>query len=154
MTKTIANDIQELILKAAGDKIFTADALERMQAIARESIKLETELEEERKDHADLKVDHGILLARQAKFDEKKKGLDVREDLLSEREKGADLLKAAVESESMRVQDHKEMVGLIFRNAEFKRSMFGSTAPHWDDPTNYGSPKTVPVSEDVTTKQE
>ena len=52
---------------------------------------------------------------------------------------------------SAKVEMAREMAGLIFRNTEVRRSMFGNVAPPPSANPSYYPPQNVPVNETVTT---
>ena len=149
--KDITGKINELIQEQAASGVFTADVIKQMHAISEESIALKKSNDEIR-----LLVDgankmNDTLLADNNKLTDQVAAFRKREKELGDRERKMTVLELTAEHEAKRVQDHINMVGLVFRNTEVRKEMYGTTPAGVDQ---YGSQVSASTSESTTEKVE
>ena len=136
--------ITDLVVESMNQKTFQPEILARISDMAKEYEATERELEVTNKELAELRVDHNNSHKELVDLRGEHSNLRAGQADLAEREKKMDILELSVQYEQKRVQDHINMVGLVFRNTTLRRGMTGQ-APQPGD--QYGG--TVPVSEDT-----
>lgn len=133
----LTQELDKLIQKAALDGALTKDAVEMFHSIVTEN----GELRALRSSNAEQ------ITKLKKELDEKNSRLNVlknecetwagKEQDLLDRESQAEVLEMTVKYEQKRVDDHKSMVGLIFRNAVIKKGVMTPLAP--SEPNQYNS---------------
>ena len=150
MNQELLDTINKAIQKAALDGALTEKAVEEFNGL----IKANKELVEETKVKTsqikslqdqlnDERSEHGIVKAKLQEYIDRETDLCEREDKMLE-------LQLTAEYERERVNDHKEMFRLVFRNIETRRNVF--TAVPGQDAGQYSSGTTPYVDESQQTE--
>lgn len=139
-------NITEAIDKIIEEETFSASAVEGIKALRDKAADLEFEVKDlsdrltaETKNSSAVETELSAFKGQQSVVAARESAVKEREEKITELEKGQAVSAA-------RAETYKECVGLIFRNTEFKRSMFGQ-APSGDGMISS-------INEDTTTKAE
>jgi len=134
---SIEEELGKMIQKAAIDGTLNEKAVEHYNAIIAENKALHTALDEKREDYRQADQERMNLRSALTAVQESVDGFEQREKELAEKESAAEVLAMTVKYEQKRVEDHKEMVGLIFRNTLLKRQAM--TPGHHGHVDQYGT---------------
>lgn len=108
------------------EQVLKPEAAESLRTVFTKNEELDTELTSLRAELRALKDEYNTLQSRWEMDLEALKQYRAREEELLRREHSADLLQLKVEMHAMRVDDHKEMMHVVFRNQELKREVMKS----------------------------
>lgn len=144
--ENLSKKINELIQEQSAAGALTAQALKQMHEIAENSEKLAKHNESLQ---AELLAKTNRIKALDDSLDNMRadlKNLCEAESVMAKREKEITTLELTAKHESKRVEDHINMVGLVLRNTEVVKNMFGSTTCQ----DSNGYPINMPISETTT----
>ncbi len=132
MSDKILEDILGVIQKAAIDGALTKLAVDQFNEIIGENETLKSDVKALTESYEGLEKRHNKASDERTKAIEKLKKLIAREDELEKREEQMLELELEAKYDQLRVEDHKEMFSLVFRNVEVRRNVFtplpGATA--------------------------
>jgi predicted nuclease with TOPRIM domain len=164
-------NIQKIIEDLAANNSFSAKAMKQFTEMRDELESLESTNNYLRRGKKELEDD--LKRIEKSRDELVNENMDLKSELahyhtreseLQDRESQAEVLSMTVAYERMRVDDHKNMVGLIFRNTEIRKRVFGQelvAMPGTPDETDqYGNRKWgtgqppevigVPIAKDET----
>lgn len=122
----LRNRLNELMRQASNEATLSPDALSELYIIAEESTTLLQEIQTRVTNAEELQIEVNNLNGKLSEALLDLMGVADRELKVAAREIKQDVLENSIKFEQLRVQDHKDMVGLIFRNTEIRRERFGS----------------------------
>ena len=120
----LTEDLDKLIRQAALDGSLTKDAVDMFHGVLKENDDIKKDLEKQNKDLSNMQKERDALSASFAQISTKLSDYQTRERELEEREQENLKLQLEAKHQGERVEDHKEMVKLVFRNLEVRRSVF------------------------------
>ncbi len=148
----LTEQLDKMIQKAALDGALTNKAVDQFHSLVKQNeameekaIKLEQSLMDAEKQITKLDADNSELRSLQGHMAQ-------RENEVSEREKKMTTLELTVEFQEHRVNDHKKMVELIFRNSVLRREVMTPTHP--SAPDQYGTRQEGYPSKDTVEEEE
>lgn len=148
----ITKDLEKIILRAGIDGALTEEAVAQFHALIKErdALQIENKKLGERNTELDERV---TSLAEQ--YNERQtrlQGWATREQELKDREEKCLRLELEAEYNLKRVEDHKSMVSLVFRNTVLKKQVVtpGSATIDQYGTRNSEFPDTTPVEEENT----
>ena len=154
MSEELNVELTKLISKAAIDGTLSESAVKQFTGVLEENKDLIHDIEVQNKDL-------GETQGRMIRAEERVKMLEAecetwagKEQDLLDRESQAEVLAMTVKYEQKRVEDHKSMVGLIFRNTLLRNQVV--VPGHAGTIDQYGSRQgeQYPTTHDVETKEE
>jgi seryl-tRNA synthetase len=156
MNQELLQELERVVKKAAIDGVLTEEASNQIKQTIEENKSLNTKVKsikdqlkesEAKRNDQDSKLN--VLRNKVQEYNNRETELCDREDKMTQIE-----LEAQYERE--RVQDHKDMMALIFRNIETRRNVFTpyEHTPHMENQFGtihqYGQPSGVDVNEETT----
>jgi len=152
MSNTV-DQIQKIIQKAGIDGTLTEEAVGFFNKTIEKLKSLKVELEESKRIYESLNKNFNGKCEQLEKVTAALKAYNDREDELETREKEMLKLELTAQYERERVDDHKEMFNVVFRNIEVRRGVFTPYAATPGDPgmgTQYPAPSGVQQDEERT----
>ncbi len=146
----LSDQLDKVIQQASLDGTLTRDAVDQFHEILAENSSLGEENDRLKDLNAAGSKD---LRETKVKLEEHRSKVSDwvgREKELAEREKNITKLELTAENEKKRVQDHINMVGLVFRNIEVRREVL--TAVPGAESNQYGAPSPGFVQRDKTSE--
>lgn len=137
MSEELNMELTKLISKAAIDGTLSESAVKRFTEVLAANKTLTETLRETERRRIDSAKDADRFSKDNQKLRDELAGYREREKELSDKESQAEVLAMTVKYEQKRVDDHKEMVGLIFRNAVLKKGVMTPLLP--GEPNQYNS---------------
>ena len=152
----LTQELEKVIQKAAIDQTLTPKAVEHFQEQIRQAGDLKKEVERLEKRKTEQAQEIERVVTKNREYKDELDAYKAREASLVERENKARELELKAEYQGTRVQDHKDMMGIIFRNTEVRRNIYENRQEVYTDQygtrqTGYPNPST---STEVTEKHE
>ena len=119
----LTENLEKLIQKAALDGALTQDAVAQFHALVTERDAIKEELIDLKKIHENVVINRDALNEKWQAAEKCAEEWAGREQDLMDREGKCTELEIRKECAETRVEDHKSMVGLIFRNAVMKKGV-------------------------------
>jgi len=126
---SIEEELGKMIQKAAIDGVLNEKAVEHYSSILKENAGLTTVLNKKMEECERVSKERNQANKMFQETHERLAEYLNREEELAERESAAEVLQMTVKYEQKRVEDHKEMVGLIFRNTMLKKQVMTPLEP-------------------------
>jgi len=123
MNKDYMNDIEKAVQTAAINGTLTKDAVDMFHGILTENKEQKEELSKVNSHLAECKKERDGLSRKVSDMSTKLGAYEVREVELASRESQHEVLQMTVKYEQKRVEDHKEMVRLVFRNTTVRKEV-------------------------------
>lgn len=150
---SVASELEKVILKAAIDGTFSQEAVEQYRAVMTENSELKAANESQKKQLSSLRDDLGVLNNRSEVMRNELEGYKAREKELQDRESQAEVLEMTVKYEQKRVEDHRSMVGLIFRNTKLRSQAMTPGFPGFVDAAGMTQYPNYPEKNDLETEE-
>lgn len=116
--------IKRIIDKAGIDGALTEEAIKVFNNLIAKTKSLKIELKELKTTHDELDTKYLDQGSKLAKAQTELRAFNDREDELEKREESMLRLELIAQYEKERVDDHKEMFSLVFKNLEVRRTVF------------------------------
>lgn len=148
----LAKDLEKLILRAGIDGALTEDAVAQFHALVKQRDALDAD--NKRLDDANTELSERITSVTEMYNDRQSQlqGWATRESEIKDREEKCLRLELEAEYNLKRVEDHKSMVSLVFRNSVLKKQIVtpGSSTIDQYGTKNDNYPDTTPTEEEET----
>jgi len=122
----IEEDIKKLVEGLAIEGTLTASAISVMNEITEKASRVEAENEVLNEKNKQLKADGLIYADKILVLHQEIKDLAKKSNDVIEREKAITILEMTAELQESRVEDHKEMVKLIFKSPVYQKNISGT----------------------------
>jgi len=152
MSEQLNEELGKLIQKAAIDGTLSKSAVEQFTAVLEDNRHLAERVNRLDFESKKKGVELTQKTARLSHAEERLKEVDDREKAVAERESEAEVLAMSLKYEQKRVEDHKSMVGLIFRNTVLKKQVMSRNDSHTD--VNGATRSSYDVKEDLQEEEE
>lgn len=123
MTDAITDRLNAIIQDASLEGTLSKRAIDQFQTLLEENTELKEKNESQRKQLSSLRDDLGVLNNRSEVMRNELESYQARESELVDRERQQEVLEMSVKYEQKRVDDHKNMVALVFRNTVLKSNV-------------------------------
>ncbi len=148
----LINDLDKLIKRAALDGALTKDAVEMFNSIVKENNGLKASIKESEHNLEESVKCRDLLRRERDDARTDRDALRTIIDNVKEREKAITVLEMTASNATQRVEDHKNMMTLIFKPGEIRRNAWGSV-PGFDS-NGYCSGNQGNTNEDSTEHDE
>ena len=139
----LQEDLLKIVQKAALDGTLTSTAVEYTKKLIDENQALQKQHEFDTNLIASLKKDVAAYSAGKLDVDAKLTAVIAREGAVTIREKEMTKLELQAANEKQRVEDHREMFRLVFRNLDVRRNVFVPVEAPRPTPTNSYPPSGI-----------
>ena len=123
MNEQLNMELTKLISKAAIDGTLSENAVKQFTDVLKENKDLISDIEMQNKQLGEQQGENAKLRRELEAITKMHIGFSEREMALTDRERQHEVLEMSLKYEQKRVDDHKSMVGLIFRNAVMKKGV-------------------------------
>ncbi len=149
MDKTYQEKIQEIVSQALADKTFTPEVLAQISEVYKEHEQALKDIEQKNTTIENLREERQVLSFKNDEYVKQLEAYKSREEEITRKEKEQREADLEIRHANQRVQDIKEIIGIVFKNPVFQESTYKSEPDM--RPGSYNG-QTVQTSE--TTKKE
>lgn len=128
-TEQVSAELLKIVNKAAIDGTLTSQAAKQVREALEDNEKLRTMAADQDRGIQALKAEINILKGQEATLTSRIQRVTDREIAATKREETMLRLELEAAHHKQRVEDHKEMVRLIFRNIDVRRNVFNTVPP-------------------------
>ena len=122
---SIEEDLGKMLRKAAIDGTLSETAIDHYDSLIKENRALSESLKEKQEQFRQADTERTDLRKALTAEQDRNATMEEREVKCAELEKNDEILQLTVKYEKKRVEDHQNMVGMIFRNSVLRRSVLG-----------------------------
>ena len=154
MTDKVQEELERVIQKAAIDGTLSERAVKQFTETLEANSALKAQVSADARQLTELKKEREALAIKSNALGEELKAYQAREKELQDRESQAEVLSMSLKYEQKRVEDHKNMVSLVFRNSLLKKQVM--TPGHAGHVDQYGNQQGQewPTKHDLEEKEE